>query len=175
MNEAAFNSHVLINIMLRSAVIYLIVLAGIRMTGKREVGQMAPFDLVLLLLIANAVQNAMTGPDTSLVGGLVAAGTLFAMNAGVTRLVWRYRRFRGILEGSPTLLVHKGKILSENLMKERITSDDLHQALREHGISDISEVDSAVLEMDGSISVLKKDEIPSLTKPHHRIRFIRKK
>src|SRR4030065_1446870 len=93
-----FNS-TLLEIVLRTALIYLVVLVGIRVAGKREVGQMTPFELVLLLLIANAVQNAMTGPDTSLTGGIVAAATLLIMNAIITLLVWRQRKFRHLVEG----------------------------------------------------------------------------
>ena len=88
-----FNS-TLLEIVLRTALIYLVVLVGIRLAGKREVGQMTPFELVLLLLIANAVQNAMTGPDTSLTGGIVAAATLLIMNALITWLVLRQKKLR---------------------------------------------------------------------------------
>src|SRR5438094_7744713 len=104
---------VLGEIVLRTAAIYLVVLLGVRLTGKREVGQMTPFDLVLLLLIANSVQNAMTGPDTSVTGGLAAALTLLGMNAVVSRLAWRHRKLRRWVEGTPTLLIHSGKILTE--------------------------------------------------------------
>jgi uncharacterized membrane protein YcaP (DUF421 family) len=162
-------------IVLRTAIIYGIVLLGIRLTGKREVGQMTPFDLVLLLLIANAVQNAMTGPDTSLTGGVAAAATLLAMNAGVTWLVWRNRRARKVIEGSPRLLIHHGMVLKENLAKERVTVDALYQALREHGIVNVADVSLAVLEIDGSISVLKNDEMPTVVRPHHHVRFLSKK
>lgn len=162
-------------IALRTLIIYIVVLVGIRLTGKREVGQMTPFDLVLLLLIANAVQNAMTGPDTSVLGGAVAAATLLLLNAVVTRVVWRYRSARKLVEGSPTLLIRHGKILNENLAKEKISAEALHQALREHGIANVGDVSIAVLEIDGSISVLKNEEVPSAEKPHRHIRFLSKK
>lgn len=162
-------------IALRTLIIYVVVLVGIRLTGKREVGQMTPFDLVLLLLIANAVQNAMTGPDTSVLGGAVAAATLLLLNAVVTRVVWRYRSARKLVEGSPTLLIRHGKILNENLAKEKISAEALHQALREHGIANVGDVSIAVLEIDGSISVLKNEEVPSAEKPHRHIRFLSKK
>lgn len=165
----------LLQIAIRTALIYGIVLIGIRLTGKREVGQMTPFDLVLLLLIANSVQNAMTGPDTSVTGGCVAAGTLFVVNAVVTGITWRSTKVRKWVEGTPTLLIHDGKILEEHLTKEKITHGELNQALREHGIGKTEEVHLAVLEIDGSISVLKKEELPAIARPHHRIRFIRKK
>ena len=168
-------NHTLLEIALRAVIIYVFVLIGIRLTGKREVGQMTPFDLVLLLLIANTVQNAMTGPDTSVTGGLAAAGALLIANAVVTRLVWRYQKVRKLVEGSPTLLIHDGKILAGNLSKEKVTREELEQALREHGVADISAVSRAVLEVDGSISVLRADEMPTTARPHHRIRFLRKK
>jgi uncharacterized membrane protein YcaP (DUF421 family) len=162
-------------IALRTVLIYLFVLAGLRLAGKREVGQMTPFDLVLLLLLANAVQNAMTGPDTSVTGGLVAAGTLLLLNTGVTRLLWNHKKVRRWVEGTPTVLILKGKIIHENLEKEKVTLESLHQALREHGVSTTKEVGIAVLEIDGSVSVLKEDELPSTVHPHHRIRFLQRK
>ena len=165
----------LLEIAFRTAVIYLVVLIGLRLTGKREVGQMSPFDLVLLLLIANAVQNAMTGPDTSIGGGLVAATTLLAINALVTAIVGRSRKAREFVEGTPTLLIRNGRILRQNLAQERVTEDELHQALREHGVARVEDVSLAVLEIDGNISVLKTDEMPASPQPHHRIRFMRRK
>lgn len=163
--------HVFVEIALRTAVVYLVILLGLRLTGKREVGQMMPLDLAMLILLANAVQNAMTGPDTSLLGGVVAAATLLVMNAMLTRVAWRYRKIRRLVEGTPTLLIRHGKILNENLAKEKLNLDDLHQALREHGIANLAEVALAVLEIDGSISVLKNDEMPAAEQPHHRMAF----
>src|SRR5271165_2171548 len=109
--------HVLLEIVLRTAVIYAVVLLGVRLSGKREVGQMTPFDLTLLLLISNSVQNAMTGPDTSLVGGLVAAATLLVMNYVVADVSGVNKRFRRLIEGQPTLLIHDGQIISSHLAK----------------------------------------------------------
>jgi len=164
----------LLEIALRAVIIYIVVLVGLRLTGKREVGQMTPFDLVLLLLIANAVQNAMTGPDTSVTGGLVAAATLLVVNAVMSRLVWKNPRFSRFVTGTPTLLIHHGTLLAGNLDREHLTVDELSQALREHGVATIAEVFVATLEVDGSISVLKNDERPSTYQPHHRIRLIRR-
>lgn len=165
----------LLEIALRAAIIYVVVLIGLRLTGKREVGQMTPFDLVLLLLIANAVQNAMTGPDTSVTGGLVAVATLLAVNALVTHVVWRHKKAREWIEGTPTLLIRSGKVIPEHLAKEKVTREELQQALREHGVASVEEVSLAVLEIDGSISVLRNDEMPATSRPHHRIRFLRRK
>ncbi|HCA79243.1 MAG TPA: DUF421 domain-containing protein [Bacteroidetes bacterium] len=164
-----------LEIILRTAVVYGVILIGLRLTGKREVGQMTPFDLALLLLISNAVQNAMTGPDTSVTGGVIAAVTLLLLNALISRVAWKNRKARHLIEGSPTLLVHHGKIIEEHLAKERINAESLHQALREHGVSSISDVRLAVLEIDGSISVLKNDEMPTVERPHHHVKFLSKK
>lgn len=150
---------VLGEIVLRTAVIYFVVLLGVRLSGKREVGQMTPFDLTLLLLISNSVQNAMTGPDTSLIGGVAAALTLLVMNYLIAELSGANRRFRKIIEGQPTLLVHDGNVLNGHMSKEHVSMDELERALREHGINNYHDVALAVLEVDGSISCLKYDEL----------------
>ena len=162
----------LIDIVVRTAVVYLALLLGLRLTGKRSVGQMTPWDFILLLLLANAVQNAMTGPDTSLVGGLVAAGTLIAVNMVVAWIVHRNERLGRVIEGTPTILIRHGQIITQNLAKEGITKDDLLRALREHGVNTVEEVRSAILEVDGSVSVVKEDEFPTVHRPYHRIRGI---
>jgi uncharacterized membrane protein YcaP (DUF421 family) len=150
---------VLGEIVLRTAVIYLVVLLGVRLSGKREVGQMTPFDLVLLLLISNSVQNAMTGPDTSVIGGIAAALTLLVMNYLIAELSGTNRRFRKIVQGQPTLLVHDGNVLNAHMSKEHVSMDELERALREHGVNNYHDVALAVLEVDGSISCLKYDEL----------------
>jgi uncharacterized membrane protein YcaP (DUF421 family) len=162
----------LLEVALRTVIIYAVVIVGIRLTGKREVGQMASFELVLILLLANAVQNAMTGPDTSLTGGVVGALTLLIANAIVTRVSSRSSKLRKALEGTPTVLILKGNVVKNNMEKEHIANEELEQALREHGVSTTADVGIAVLEVDGSISVLRKDELPSAVRPHHRIRFV---
>jgi uncharacterized membrane protein YcaP (DUF421 family) len=141
-------------IALRCVAVYLALLLGLRLAGKREIGQMTVFDLVVLLLISNAVQNAMVGPDTSLVGGLVAAAVLLVANAGLARLRLRSGRLRRMVEGSPTLLVLHGRIDLRALSKEGIDRAELDAALREHGVADVGEVDMAILETDGTISVV---------------------
>jgi uncharacterized membrane protein YcaP (DUF421 family) len=165
----------LLEIVARTAIVYLALLVGLRLTGKRQVGQLTPFDLLLLLLLANAVQNAMVGSDTSLVGGVVAAGVLFAVNAVVAQFAWRSKGVAHLFEGTPTLLIDHGRILDVNLAHEGISHEDLLRALREHGIEAVESVRSAILEVDGSISVLKQDEMPTTPRPHHRIRGIRRK
>jgi len=168
--------HVLLQIVLRTGVIYLVVLIGVRLSGKREVGQMTPFDLTLLLLLSNSVQNAMTGPDTSLVGGVVAACTLLLMNYVVADISGANRRFRKFIQGQPSLLIHDGTIIEAHMAKEHVSMDELQRALREHGISDYHQVALAVLEVDGSISCLKYNEIKPDANTHLvRRRFIQKK
>ncbi|HYA25848.1 MAG TPA: YetF domain-containing protein [Terriglobales bacterium] len=168
-------AHVLAEIVLRTAVIYLVVLAGVRLSGKREVGQMTPFDLTLLLLISNAVQNAMTGPDTSLLGGVVAACTLLIMNYFVAEVSGGNRRFRKFVQGQPSLLVHDGQVIASHMAKEHVSMDELQRALREHGIASMHDVALAVLEVDGSISFLRYDEIKPDAHTHlARRRFIEK-
>ena len=139
---------------LRTAVVYLVILGGLRLAGKREIGQITVFDLVVLLLIANAVQNAMVGPDTSLVGGVLAALVLLLVNGAVARLRLRWRRLRYLLEGSPTLLILHGEIIADHLRQEGLDQETLEAALREHGVLEFKDVEMAVLETDGSISVV---------------------
>lgn len=169
-------SQVLVQIVIRTGAVYLLILIGVRLSGKREVGQMTPFDLVLLLLLSNSVQNAMTGPDTSLAGGAVAASTLLILNYLLAGFSGSNRRFRRLIEGEPSLLVHDGKVVESHMTKERVSMDELHRALREHGINSCDQVALAVLEVDGSISCLKYDEITPGASTHlARRRFIQKK
>ena len=164
--------HTVLQIVGRTSAVYLLVLLGIRLTGKREVGQMTPFDLTLLLLLSNSVQNAMTGPDTSLLGGAVAALVLLTLNYLLAEVSGLNRRFRSVIQGSPTLLIHNGSLIAAHCAKEHVSVDEVHRALREHGVCSISEVALAVLEVDGSISVLKYDDVPQHLKPQKRFRFL---
>lgn len=107
--------HVNFGILIRTVAVYLVILVGLRLSGKREIGQMTVFDLVVLLLIANAVQNAMVGPDTSLTGGIMAAVVLLLVNALIARLRMKWPRLRQLVEGTPTLLVLHGELISEQL------------------------------------------------------------
>src|SRR5947207_15893812 len=113
--------HVIAEIVVRTIIIYLVVLVGVRLSGKREVGQMTPFDLTLLLLISNSVQNAMTGPDNSLFGGIAAAVTLLLMNYLVAELSGTNRRFRKLVQGQPSLLIHDGQVITAHMAKEHIS------------------------------------------------------
>ena len=166
--------HVLLEIFLRTAAIYLLVLVGVRLSGKREVGQMTPFDLTLLLLLSNSVQNAMTGPDNTLVGGITAAVTLLVLNFVVADFAGLNRRFRKFVQGEPSLLIHNGRLIPAHMAREHITVDEVMRALREHGISRIEDVSLAVLEVDGSVSCLKYDDVAPEHTPHPRLRFLQK-
>ena len=139
---------------LRSVVVYLFLLIAFRLTGKRQVGQLTPFDLVLLLLISNVVQNAVIGNDNSLGGGLLGAIAILLLNRLVVEITYRSKRLRRILEATPTILVHNGKVLHQNLDRERVTMDDLLAALRRNGVADVMHVRVAVLEENGGISVI---------------------
>lgn len=141
-------------IVVRTLVVYLFVLAAFRVSGKREVGQLTPFDFALILLIANAVQNAMVGPDTSLAGGLVAAGVLVATNLVLGRLASRNRKVERLLRGQARILVNRGHVHEDALRTESISHEELLQALRENGCATLADCRLAVLEVDGSISVI---------------------
>jgi uncharacterized membrane protein YcaP (DUF421 family) len=160
------SSSVLLNIALRTMVIYVLVLVGVRLSGKREVGQMTPFDLVLLLLLSNSVQNAMTGPDTSLLGGMVAATVLLVLNYLIADLSGANRRFRKFIQGEPSMLIHDGEVIEAHMAKEHVSMDELERAMREHGISDYHQIAIGVLEVDGSISLLKYDDIKPTANTH---------
>jgi len=144
-------------IVLRTFVVYMSVLVLLRAAGKRELGQMTPFDLVVILVIANAVQNAMIGGDTSLAGGILAASTLTVVNIAVGRWGSRVPFFRRLVASEPTLLLRDGKPMQAALDKERIDVEELEMAARQHGIADLKDVTAAVLEEDGSISIIPKE------------------
>ncbi len=141
-------------IVVRTLAVYLFILLAFRLSGKREVGQLAPFDFALILLIANAVQNAMVGPDTSLVGGLVAAAVLLAVNFALGRLASRNRRVERMLRGQARILINRGHVHDEALRMENISHEELLQALRENGCATLADCRLAVLEVDGSISII---------------------
>ena len=161
-----------LSIVARTLIVYLAVLAGLRLAGKRELGQMTPFDLVVILLIANAVQNAMVGPDTSVTGGLIAAGVLVSVNYGVAAARERLPWLRRAVEGTPTLLINDGRFVEEHLRREGLEEDEVLMAIREHGVADVKDVRIAVLETDGSISIVPVDAGAIRTRRH--VRFAKK-
>jgi uncharacterized membrane protein YcaP (DUF421 family) len=145
-------------ILFRTLVVYFFILAGFRLAGKREVGQLAPFDFALILLIANAVQNAMVGPDTSLLGGVCAATLLLVINRSLGHLAAHNRRVERLLRGHARVLVSKGHTFTESLKLEGISHDELMQALRENCCATVEECRLAVLEVDGTISVIPRGD-----------------
>jgi uncharacterized membrane protein YcaP (DUF421 family) len=160
------------SIVARTVIIYAALLLGLRLAGKRQLGQMTPFDLVVILLIANAVQNAMVGTDTSVTGGLIAAIVLIAANYGIAFARERVPLLRRAVEGAPTLLISDGQFVGANLRREGIDEDEVLMAIREHGVGDPAEVKMAVLEVDGSISIVPADSTIMRTRRHSR--FVKK-
>jgi uncharacterized membrane protein YcaP (DUF421 family) len=140
---------------LRALIVYFFLLVMFRLLGKREVGQLTLFDLIVLLILSNVLQNAMIGPDNSVSGGLIGAATILGANWVVSRFVFDSRRFERLVEGVPTVLIHHGKFVEANMRREIMTKDDLLSSLRTQGIFNIQEVETAVLETSGKISVMK--------------------
>ncbi len=148
---------------LRSFAVYAFLLIAFRIAGKRQVGQLTPFDLVVLLVISNVVQNALIGNDNSLGGGLLGAASILVFNYLVAEVSYRSKRARHWLEASPTMLVHNGQVLHDNLRRERLTLDELMAALRRGGVAEVHEVRFAVLEDNGGVSVVPYP--PGATRP----------
>lgn len=142
---------------LRSVVVYLFLLLAFRFMGKRQVGQLTPFDLIVLLIIANVVQNAVIGNDNSLGGGLLGAVVILSLNWAVVMATYRFKSLRRLMAGEPTLLVHNGRVFHDRMEREHISIDDLNAALRKSGVADLLQVRFAVLEENGQISVIPKN------------------
>ncbi|HBF37137.1 MAG TPA: DUF421 domain-containing protein [Firmicutes bacterium] len=145
------------HIIFSSVVIYLFIIIAIRLFGKKELSQLSIVDLVLILLISNAVQNAMVGQDTTLTGGLIAATALFLTNFLLKFIFNRFPRFGRLVQGEALLLIYKGKLNEANIKKAKITMDELRESIREHGVATLEEVDLAVMEMDGNVSILSHE------------------
>ena len=137
-----------------TAAVYAFIVVALRLFGKTEVAQLSLVDLVFILLISNAVQNAMVGSDSTLTGGLVAATTLFVMNYLFKRCLYRIPWLNRLVQGSPVTLVRHGQVDERALSRAMLTRDELMESMREHGVERIADVDMAVLEVDGNISVL---------------------
>lgn len=148
----------ILNVVVRSLCVYLFMVIAIRVFGKNQLSQLNAGDVVLLLLISNAVQNAMVGPDTSLQGGLIAALVLFAANFTLKRLMFANRSFSTFMEADPVILIRDGVIDQKALNDVKITRDELDEAIREHGVEKVEDVKLSVLEVDGNISVISEDE-----------------
>lgn len=143
-------------LILRAIVVFSFLFIGLRVIGKKHVGELAPFDLVVLLLLSETAQNSLIGNDTTLVGGLISAATLIALAQGMNWLSWRSKRVSRILEGVPKIIVRHGHRCAAEMAMEKVTISELVEAMRRQGCSNISEVRVAILENDGKISVIKR-------------------
>jgi uncharacterized membrane protein YcaP (DUF421 family) len=146
-------------LIVRSIIVYVFMIAILRISGKRQVGQLAPFDLVLLLVLSNAVQNSMNGGDNSLVGGLISAATLIAVNLVVGVATFRSKKLEALIEGRPEILIHNGRLYEDALNRTLLTRHEINAALRQAGCAAIEEVHTAILENNGAISVTPRAKL----------------
>ena len=147
----------ILEIIVRSLCVYLFMIAGIRIFGKNQLSQLNTGDVILLLLISNAVQNAMVGQNTSLQGGLIAALVLFVANFILKRYIFKNKTIRNLIETEPVILLRDGVVMEQNLESTDISVEELEESIREHGLEDIKKVKLCVLEVDGNISVISSD------------------
>ncbi|MEO8636599.1 MAG: YetF domain-containing protein [Gemmatimonadales bacterium] len=150
---------------LRPVVVYLFLILGLRLAGKRELAQLNPFDLVVLLTLSNTVQNAIIGNDTSMLGGIIGATTLLGINYLMVMLVFRYKRVGVIVEGGPDVLIKDGRILEDRLTSERIERAELEAAARKQGFASLKDVDQAILYPGGAFCFIAK--VPTGEAIHH--------
>lgn len=146
---------------LRSLVVYGFLLVAFRVAGKRMLGQLTAFDLVVLLIISNVLQNAAIGPDNSLGGGLLGAAVIMALNFLVAWLTFRHKRLERLVSNTPTVIVKHGRVIHSNLDREHMSMPELRAALRKEGITTMSEVRYAILEEDGHVSVIPRTSVPA--------------
>jgi len=142
---------------LRSLIVYFFLLVMFRLMGKREVAQMTVFDLVVLMILSNVLQNAMIGPDNSVAGGLIGATSILAVNWLLGRAAFSSRWFERAIEGVPVVLAHRGQFVEQNLRRANISKEELLSNLRAQGVFNLHEVRAAVLEPSGKLSVLKEE------------------
>ncbi len=141
----------------RGLIVYAFLIGLLRLTGRRQIGQLAPFDLVLLLVLSNAVQNSMNGGDNSVLGGLISATTLVAVNWLVSYATYRNKRLARAIEGRPQVIIHNGHVYRDVMQREKLTQSELDAALRDAGCACVDDVHFAVLENNGQISVRVRD------------------
>jgi uncharacterized membrane protein YcaP (DUF421 family) len=162
-----------VDVTLRSLAVYIFMLIAIRLTGKKELSQLNTTDVVLILLISNAVQNAMVGSNTSLSSGLVAAGVLFLANYLLKKIMFKNKKIRNLVSEHPEILIHDGIVNTDSLNKLGISHDEIKEAMREHGVEKLTDVKLAMLEIDGNISIISGDA-QNLQQTQHRRRKIHK-
>ncbi len=158
-----------LDITIRSIAVYLFMLIAIRIFGKKELSQLNTADIILILLISNAVQNAMVGSNSSLDGGLVAALVLFTVNFIFKKIMYNSKTVANIVQDKPEILIHDGIVDFKALAKLEITSPELEEVIREHGVEKFSEVKLAMMEIDGNISVISGNNSLRQTKHKRRI------
>ena len=159
----------ILDIVIRSLAVYVFMVVAVRIFGKNQLSQLNAGDVILLLLISNAVQNAMVGPNNTLLGGIVAALVLFVANFIVKRYIFRSKFVKELIEDQPHILVKDGKVFADILKKVQISEDELEESIHEHGIETVAEVKLAILEVDGNISVI------SIDKDSHQTHYSRHK
>jgi len=165
-----------LDIIIRSLCVYLFMIFGIRLFGKTQLSQLNAGDVVLLLLISNAVQNAMVGENTSLEGGILAALVLFIANYALKNFVFRNKKIQKLLKDDPVILIKDGKIIQENVDRVDVTDEELEEAIREHGVENEKEVKLAILETDGNISIVSADKITQKTQySNHKRKKLRRR
>ena len=147
-------------VVVRTAIVYLFLVVAMRLSGKRQVGQMSILELIIVLVVADAVQNSMVGQNTSIWGGIVAVITLLAMDFVLNSLILRSIRLRRAIQGEPRLLVRDGRLLARALDEEKVLPDEVRASVRAAGIERLDDVHLAVLETDGRISVISKQDAP---------------
>jgi len=154
---------------LRAVIVYFFLVAGLRLAGKRELAQLNPFDLVVLLTLSNTVQNAIIGDDNSVLGGIVGATALLVVNYLVVRFLYRHEQLERLVEGDPDVLMEDGKVRMDRLREELITLAELGSAAHKQGFASLDEVDRAVLEPGGTISFFGKKPTPDAVR-HEELR-----
>lgn len=160
--------HVLGGIATKTTIIYFFLVIGLRILGKRELGQMNIYDLVLIIVLANAVQNAMVGDDTTVVGGITAATTLLVLNRVFTLAMLHSKRLEHVMVGEPVVILNDGKLIDARMRHEGVTEEQVLAALREHGLERLDQAHMCILEVDGTISVVSSDATVHKTRRHYR-------
>jgi uncharacterized membrane protein YcaP (DUF421 family) len=149
---------------LRPIVVYVFLIVGLRIAGKREMAQLNPFDLVVLLTISNTVQNAIIGDDNSVTGGIIGAFTLLLVNYMVVRFLYSHEKLDRLIEGSPDVLIDNGVVQMESLQKELITRPELEAAAHKQGFASLDEIDRAILDPGGTVSFFARRPSPEDTR-----------
>lgn len=161
-----------VEIIVRSASIYIFMIIALRLFGKKELSQLNTADIILILLISNSVQNAMVGSNSSILGGIIAASVLFLINLILKKLIFRYKKIRDFMLEKPEILIHNGILDFKSLSKLNISNDELKEAMREHGIEYFKDVKLAMLEINGNISIISG--INDLTQTYYKRKYSRK-